>query len=493
MSDLKTPFHLLELHVISAQDLEPICRRRKMQTYAVVWIYSKKKRSTGIDTRGHTNPSWNDKFVFRIDKDFLYRDTSAITIEIYAVHWFRHIHVGTVRAIIGNLIPHITFRSSRSEEVQLGTTFVALQIWRPSGRPQGILNIGLTLIDSSKRSMPLYLQMGSSAIRYKHLIGEEEYPVSSTGKSNNNENPSPLPDAFGKPKLRRTKSDSSSIFPSALQPKKPAIGSSVINAGGSIVNGGGSIVNGGGSIVNGGGSMVNCTLGKINSAKGKSSSIVNGMETVGNSMVNFVVARRNSRKEKSGSVVNGGSMVNYSVAKLNPRKGKSGSVVNGLEDPGTKSKRGKSKSGSVVNGGAKVWSDSELGPSPSEVAATMAKNMHHNKFDDCESSILGWSLDEDSLEGFRSKLEQWRNEEPPVYDWSSDTSNSFSGTSSSKRSRHARRHSDNSGSFKCFGNICGCQFTISCGGGGGGEDTGKRNGNLHRAPSSSIYDDMSYV
>ncbi|KAK8511214.1 hypothetical protein V6N13_013633 [Hibiscus sabdariffa] len=520
MNDLKKPFQLLELNVISAQDLEPICRRRKMQTYAVVWISSKRKHSTGIDNRGHTNPTWNDKFVFRVDEDFLHRDTSAIMIEIYAHHWFRHIHVGTVRAIIGNLIPHFTFRSNRRDEVKLGTTFVALQVWRPSGRPQGILNIGLTVIDSSKRSMPLYLQMGSSAIRYK--MGEEEQPVSSPGKTNDNDNPSPLPDSFGKLKLRRTKSDSSSIFASVVHPRKPTNGGSIINGGGSVINAGGSIINAGGSIVNfggsmvngfefekkvfsGGGSMVNCKLANVKPVKAKSSSVVDGGESMvnggGSSMVNYTVARRNSRKEKSGSVVNGGSMVNFKVGKLNPRKGKSRSIVNGLEDPGKKSRRG--KSGSVVNGlktsPEKSPTDSELGPSPSEVAATMAKNMHHNnKFDDCESSILGWSLDDDdSLEGFRSKLERWRNEEPPVYDWSSDNSNSYSGTSSSKRSRHARRHSDHGGTFKCFGNICGCQISITCGGGGGdgGEaGAGNRHGNLHRVPSSSIYDDdMSYV
>ncbi|KAE8734954.1 Auxin-responsive protein IAA13, putative isoform 1 [Hibiscus syriacus] len=527
MSDLKTPFQLLELNVISAQELEPICRRRKMRTYAVAWVHSERKLSTRIDNRGDINPTWNDKFIFKVDEEFLYRETSAIMIEIYAVHWFRDIHVGTVRAIIGNLIPHIASRPNRRDEVQLGTTFVALQVWRPSGRPQGILNIGVTLIDSSKRSMPLYLQMGSSAIGYKHLMGEEEYPVSTTSKSNDNENPSPLP----KPKLRRTKSDSSSVFPCDLQPKIPTKGSSIIN-GGSVVNGGG----GGGSMVNGfepvkrGGSMLNYPVGNLNPGKGKSGS--EEFNQRGSSMVNFPVSKITCKKVAS----RGSSMVNYTVGKLNPRKGKSSSVVNGTEDPGRKSRKGnsnsssvvngsedpgkgrrkgKSRSGSVVNGlkkplrkspngsyvGAprkagreKAWTDSEVGPSPSEVAASMAKNMHHNnRFDDCESSILGWSIeDDDSIEGLRSKLEQWRNELTPVRDWRSDGSSSWSGSSipSSERRRHARRHSDGGGSFACFGNICGCQISITCGGGGGEEATGNRR---HRAPDSSIADDMSYI
>ncbi|XP_039037823.1 uncharacterized protein LOC120175224 [Hibiscus syriacus] len=524
MSDLKTPFQLLELNVISAQDLEPICRRRKMRTYAVAWVHSERKLSTRIDNRGHVNPTWNDKFIFKVDEEFLYRETSAIMIEIYAVHWFRDVHVGTVRAIVGNLIPLITSRPNRRDEVQLGTTFVALQVWRPSGRPQGILNIGVTLIDSSKRSMPLYLQMGSSAIGYKHLMGEEEYPVSTASKSNDDENPSPLP----KPKLRRTKSDSSSVFPCDLQPKIPGGG------GGSMVNGFEPIKKGG-SMVDGfepvkrGGSMVNYSVGNVNPGKGKSGSVVNGsseeVNQKGSSMVNFPVSKITYKRVAS----RGSSMVNYTVRKLNRRKGKSGSVVDGVEDPERKSRKGNSNSSSVVNGsedpekggrkgksrsglktpqrkspsgsyvgaprkagGEKAWTDSEIGPSPSEVAANMAKNMQHNRFDDCESSILGWSIeDDDSIEGLRSKLERWKNELTPDRDWSSDGSSTWSGSSipSSERRRHARRHSDGGGSFACFGNICGCQIYITCGG-GGEEPTGNRR---HRAPDSSIADDMSYL
>ncbi|KAE8697010.1 hypothetical protein F3Y22_tig00110637pilonHSYRG00714 [Hibiscus syriacus] len=258
---------------------------------------------------------------------------------------------------------------NRRDEVQLGTTFVALQVWSPSGRPQGILNIGVTLIDSSKRSMPLYLQMGSSAIGYNHLMGEEEYPVSTASKSNDDENPSPLP----KPKLRRTKSDSSSVFPCDLLPKIPGGGSSVVNG--------------------------------FEPVK-RRDSMVNGFEPV------------------RGEAPWGSSMVNYTVGKLNPRKGKEGSVVNRMEDPGRKSNSRKSPSGSYVGaprkaGGEKAWTNSEVGPSPSEVAENMAKNMHHNRFDDCESSLLGWSVeDDDSIEGLRSKLERFSppNEEDMLED-----------------------------------------------------------------------------
>ncbi|XVF38541.1 hypothetical protein REPUB_Repub20aG0110700 [Reevesia pubescens] len=439
------PFQLLELNLISAQDLEPICRRR-MRTYAVAWVNQQRKLSTRIDTQGHTNPTWNDKFVFRVDKDFFYGETSAVMIEIYAVHWFRDMHVGTVRVIIGNLMPPQIPRPRHHQEVQLGMRFVALQVRRPSGRPQGILNIGVALLESSMRSMPLYLQMGSSAVGYRHLMGEEDpfqgsnnNPLSSTTKSNFNDHQFLL-NGLMKPELRRTKSDSSSIFASELRPRRSMRGSSILNDG-SIVYGGGSMVNG-------------SEIGKNN---------------------NY---RVNSR---------GSSIVNYMFEK-STKRGKSGSVINGSEDPGKKGQKiglkmppGRSSGGLKFNGldyrapkkigGPTNWTDSELGPSPSEVAAAVAKNMYlNNKFDDADSSLVeDWSLADESIEGLRSKLERWRTELPPVYDQggeiSSYVSSGIPSTSTKKPTRHARRHTDNGGLFSCFGNICGCEISITCGGG----------------------------
>ncbi|XVF28518.1 hypothetical protein REPUB_Repub15cG0036500 [Reevesia pubescens] len=462
--NILAPFQLLELNLISAQDLEPINRRR-MRTYAVAWVHRERKLSTRIDTQGHTNPTWNDKFVFRVDDEFLQGNTSAVMIEIYAEHWFRDILLGTVRVIVSNLVPRIS-RPNRRHEFQLGMRFVALQVWRPSGRPQGILNIGVALLDSSKRSMPLYL-LGSSAVGYRYLMGEEDpfqssnnNPLSSTTKSISN-NHQLLLNALMKPELRRTKSDSSSIFASELMP------SSIIN-GGSVVNGGGSLVNG-------------SEIGKHN---------------------NY---RVNSR---------GSSIINYMFDKSTKRNGKPSSIINGSEDPGKKSPEkiglktppGKSPGGGLkFNGldygaskklvGPTVWTDSELGPSPSEVAAAVAKNMYHNnKFDDTESSLVGgWSL-ADSTEGLRSKLERWRTELPPVYDRGGEISSFLSSgiptTTTTRKPRHARRHSDNGGLFSCFGNICGCEISITCGPGGAAASRKKGKSLMRRSPSLN---NLSYL
>ncbi|KAK8308457.1 hypothetical protein V6Z12_D02G059800 [Gossypium hirsutum] len=404
------PFQLLELNVISAQDLKPVCRR-KMRTYAVAWVHSERKLSTRIDTQGHTNPTWNDKFVFRVDDEFLYSDTSTLMIEIYAVHWFRDIHVGTVRVLVQNLIPPVSQTRNR-QELQLGMRFVAFQVWRPSGRPQGILNIGAALLDSSMRSMPLYFQMGSSAVGYRHLMGEEDAfqssnvkPLSSTKSHTNNHQF--LVNGLIKPELRRTKSDSSSLFEPELRPRRSMKGSSVVN-GGSVVNG---------------------------SEIGKNNYKVNSR---GSSMVNYVFDKSTDRKRKP-------------------------SPIKGINGPKLISPPGKSPSG--LTGGRKIWTDSELGPSPSEVAAAVLRNKNR-KMEEMESSVgEGWSLD-GSMEGLDSKLERWRTELPPVYDSSNEFSSFLSSqtpTTATKKSRHSRRRAHKKGLFSCFGNICGCEISVTCG------------------------------
>ncbi|KAE8735993.1 Auxin-responsive protein IAA13, putative isoform 1 [Hibiscus syriacus] len=421
---VSAPFQLLEINMISAQDLEPVCRR-KMKTYAVAWVHSDRKLSTRIDTQGHTNPTWNDKFVFRVDNEFIQRDTSAVMIEIYAVHWFRDIHVGSVQAIVGNLIQPDSQRRHR-QEIELGMQFVALQVWRPSGRPQGILNIGVALLDNTMRSMPLYWQMGSSAVGYRHLMGEEDpfqngagvHPVPSTNKSNNYQQ---LLNGLLKPELRRTKSESSSVLGSDLKPK----GSSIVIGGSTVNDPETGIPNH--KIASRGSSMVNYKPYKI-PTKGKSSLIENGAE---------------KNNHKIGS--RGSSMVNYVFDKNTNRE-----------------KRG---NGAKL-GGSIIWTDSELGPSPSEAAAAVARNLQHNRMEETGSSEADdWSLDE-SIEGLQSKLGRWRTELPPLYDGgelSSYTSSGVPTTSTVKNAMNDRRNPRGKGrTFTCFGNIFGCSISITC-------------------------------
>ncbi|KAG0454218.1 hypothetical protein HPP92_025522 [Vanilla planifolia] len=148
-----SPFHLLEVTIISAQDLQPACCRTK--AYAEAWVDPEHKLRTGVDSAGRTNPTWNDKFVFRVDAAFLRSDTAGVTVEIRRARSLLrvgpHPVLGTARLIVSTLDP-------RPE-----TRFVALQVRRPASlRPQGILNMGVALVDGYMRGVPLYADMGSA-------------------------------------------------------------------------------------------------------------------------------------------------------------------------------------------------------------------------------------------------------------------------------------------------------------------------------------------
>ncbi|KAK4433136.1 hypothetical protein Salat_1075800 [Sesamum alatum] len=146
-----TPLQLLDVSLISAQDLAPVCK--SMRTYAVAWINPNRKLTTRTDLQGHTHPTWNEKFSFRVDAKSLISENSAMTVEIYTVSWFRDVLVGTVRVLISDLLAPPS--GIALQNLPRSTRFIALQVRRPSGAPQGILNMGVSLLDTTMRSMPL--------------------------------------------------------------------------------------------------------------------------------------------------------------------------------------------------------------------------------------------------------------------------------------------------------------------------------------------------
>uniref|UniRef100_A0A2N9EXZ2 C2 domain-containing protein n=1 Tax=Fagus sylvatica TaxID=28930 RepID=A0A2N9EXZ2_FAGSY len=170
---------LLEINLVSAQDLEPVSKI--MHTYAVAWLHPDHKLLTRIDQEGQTSPTWNEKFLFRVDNNFLKADNSAVMIEIYASSWLRDILIGTVRVLISNLLP--------PTKAKWKMRIVPFHVRRPSGRPQGILNVGVTLLDSNMRNMPVYKELAQSAIGYWDLMdvkGQKKNDSDSSSTSNNN-------------------------------------------------------------------------------------------------------------------------------------------------------------------------------------------------------------------------------------------------------------------------------------------------------------------
>lgn len=133
------PFKLLEVNVISAHDLPPMAKM--LRTYVLARVNADHKLKTPVDHKGHVNPSWNHKMVFRVDEKFLRSHSSAITLEIYNVAWLRDLPIGTSRLPIQNILNN----SSAMKPL-------ALPICRPSGLLKGTLNVTVNIVDKAAES-----------------------------------------------------------------------------------------------------------------------------------------------------------------------------------------------------------------------------------------------------------------------------------------------------------------------------------------------------
>ncbi|XP_042504247.1 uncharacterized protein LOC122081273 [Macadamia integrifolia] len=164
--------HLLEINLISAQGLKsPSTNLRRLQTYALAWVNPTTKLRTRVDIIGGENPTWNDKFIFRVSPDFLSNDTSAVSVEIYAVGCLKDPLIGTVRFLVGNcLCPAVSSPTKVFAGVGI-PSFIALQIRRPSGRFQGVLNLGAMVING----IDLLGLTGFSAIGYRDMMGHRNH------------------------------------------------------------------------------------------------------------------------------------------------------------------------------------------------------------------------------------------------------------------------------------------------------------------------------
>ncbi|CAH9077325.1 unnamed protein product [Cuscuta europaea] len=161
VSSLNRPpsHHILEITLVSAHDLAPVSK--SLHAYALIWIHPNRKRTTNIDQHGHTSPTWNSNFSFKVDREFLASDDSAVSVEIYAVSWFRDVLVGTVSVKISNLF---------SPAPEWGKRSVALQIRRPSGAPQGMLNMEVSLLDSESSGGTLLADIMSTSSGFRKSL-----------------------------------------------------------------------------------------------------------------------------------------------------------------------------------------------------------------------------------------------------------------------------------------------------------------------------------
>ncbi|CAI9763831.1 unnamed protein product [Fraxinus pennsylvanica] len=155
---------ILEINLISAQGLKTVSTNlRRMQAYAIAWVDPSAKLRTRVDRLGGENPTWNDKFLFRVSEGFISGETSAVSVEIFAVGYLRDFLIGTVRFLLSTCVC--------AAETLTGTpAFTAVQIRRPSGSFHGVLNIAAAVYDSSDFA----ILKKTPAVSFRDMMGKEK-------------------------------------------------------------------------------------------------------------------------------------------------------------------------------------------------------------------------------------------------------------------------------------------------------------------------------
>ncbi|KAG9160248.1 hypothetical protein Leryth_027275 [Lithospermum erythrorhizon] len=158
---------ILEINLISAQGLKPPSTHiGRFQTYAVLWVDSSEKLRTRVDNLGGGNPTWNDKFLFRVAPDFISGDTSGVSVDIFSVGHFRDSLVGSVRFLLGNCLG----KDSVVNGVKGTPAFTAVLIQRQSGRFEGVLNVAMAFYSSED----FQLMSGLNAVCFRDLMCGEK-------------------------------------------------------------------------------------------------------------------------------------------------------------------------------------------------------------------------------------------------------------------------------------------------------------------------------
>lgn len=135
----------LELIVSSAKDLKNVnWRHGSLKPYVVAWVDPAVKLSTKVDHDGDAFPSWNETLVIPIPSRI---EDSALYLDV--VH-FKTDGEDDTKAIVGSAR---LFLRDVVDDVGLGVqTTRTLELRRPSGRPQGKVEVKVSVRDPRYRA-----------------------------------------------------------------------------------------------------------------------------------------------------------------------------------------------------------------------------------------------------------------------------------------------------------------------------------------------------
>ncbi|XP_042477639.1 uncharacterized protein LOC122058995 [Macadamia integrifolia] len=128
----------IEVLIISAQDLKNVKHVTKMRTYAVVYVEHDMEVRTHVDEEGGVNPTWNEVVKVNFQKGLPENDVkAALNVDIYAQGHIREKPVGSARVLLCDVLKG----GDASEPSENPIQCMTIQVWRPSGRPHGLLNL----------------------------------------------------------------------------------------------------------------------------------------------------------------------------------------------------------------------------------------------------------------------------------------------------------------------------------------------------------------
>ncbi|KAH7538082.1 protein SRC2 [Ziziphus jujuba] len=140
--------HEVEVKLSSAKDLKNVnWRHGPLRPYAVLWVDPNNKCSSRVDQNGDTCPTWDETIVIPLPGPV--DDKTTLFIDV--------VHAGSepdTKPLIGSA--QLRLRDVL-EEVGIGEkSSRSLKLKRPSGRPQGKLEVNVTIRDPYHRAPDAY-------------------------------------------------------------------------------------------------------------------------------------------------------------------------------------------------------------------------------------------------------------------------------------------------------------------------------------------------
>ncbi|KAG9447988.1 hypothetical protein H6P81_014116 [Aristolochia fimbriata] len=136
----ETRMREIEVLLISAQDLKNVKHLTRVRAYAVVYVDPDLVSKTRVDEEGGVNPVWNERLSVRFRERPPSPEGDALTalnVDIYAHGHLREKPIGSARVLLCDVLKE----GSAAEPADNPIQCLTLQVRRPSGRPQGFLNL----------------------------------------------------------------------------------------------------------------------------------------------------------------------------------------------------------------------------------------------------------------------------------------------------------------------------------------------------------------